>query len=248
MVYYLGRDVDVYITTEATGTDNNAIGMTSATMEEISTVDDDSTAGLIFATSLASQTTVSGGRVSDLTGCDLSSTASDEDIGPFFGHIATQKIPSGRKETIVTITRKKSDPIWDIIYNGPTLAADFEGSDATLAARMGARFGLASGATTTTGDVGAGSTWPTQVIEDDNDLIVYGYRVHVRLRKGDNDATYGQVFTVCNAAITGHSVSVNPDGTAEETMEFSSSVMPLQETNLAGTAPFNVTQTAAGKF
>ena len=113
MVYYLGRDVDVYITTEATGADNNAIGMTSATMEEISTVDDDATAGLMFATSMQSQTTVSGGRVSDLTGCDLSTTASDEDIGPFFGHITTQKIASGRKETTVSLTRKKKDSQWD---------------------------------------------------------------------------------------------------------------------------------------
>ncbi len=247
MVYYLGRDVDVFITTEATGADNNAIGMTSATMEEVSVVDDDSTAALLFAPSLANQASVSGGRVSDLTGCDLSTTASDEDIGPFFGHIATQKVPSGRKETSVSITRKKSDPIWEVIFNGPCLTADFEGADATLAARMGARFGLASGSTDTNGDIGEGSTWPTQVVSD-NSKIVYGYRVHVRLRKGDDAATYGQVFTVRNAAITGHSVSVNPDGTAEETMEFTSSVAPVQETNLAGTAPFNITQTAAGMF
>ena len=246
MVYYLGRDVDVYITTEATGADNNAIGMTDATMEQVSVIDDDAAAATMFAPSLASQATVSGGRVSDLTGCDLSITASDEDIGPFFGHIATQKVPSGRKETTVSLTRKKSDPVWEVIFNGPCLAADFEGSDSTLAARMGARFGLASGSTDSAGDVGAGSTFPTQVVSD-NSKIVYGYRVHVRLRTGDS-ATYGQVFTVSNAAITGHSVSINPDGTAEETMEFTSSVAPVQETNLAGTAPFNITQTAAGMF
>ena len=248
MVYYLGRDVDVYITTEATGADNNAIGMTDATMEQVSVIDDDAAAATMFAPSLASQATVSGGRVSDLTGCDLSITASDEDIGPFFGHIATQKVPSGRKETTVSLTRKKSDPIWEVIFNGPCLTADFEGSDATLAARMGARFGMASGSTDSTGDIGAGSTFPTQVVEGDDGNIVYGYRVHVRLRTGDNDATYGQVFTVRNAAITGHSVSINPDGTAEETMEFTSSVAPVQETNLAGTAPFNIEQTAAGMF
>tara|TARA_Y100000593_G_scaffold10195_1_gene18443 strand:- start:7066 stop:7809 length:744 start_codon:yes stop_codon:yes gene_type:complete len=247
MVYYLGRDVDVYITTEATGADNNAIGMTDAAMEQVSVVDDDHTAALLFAPSIVNQAAVSGGRVSDLTGCDLSITASDEDIGPFFGHIATQKVPSGRKETTVSLTRKKSDPIWEVIFNGPCLTADFEGSDATLAARMGARFGLASGSTDSSGDIGAGSTFPTQVVSD-NSKIVYGYRVHVRLRTGDNDATYGQVFTVRNAAITGHSVSINPDGTAEETMEFTSSVAPVQETNLAGTAPFNIEQTAAGMF
>ena len=44
MVYYLGRDVDVFITTEATGADNNAIGMTDATMEQVSIIDDDAAA------------------------------------------------------------------------------------------------------------------------------------------------------------------------------------------------------------
>ena len=47
-----------------------------------------------------------------------------------------------------------------------------------------------------------------------------GYRVHVQM-KGDLET-----FTLPNAMITGHTVSLNVDGTADETMEFASNVTP----------------------
>ena len=182
-------------------------------------------------------------RVSDLTGCDLSTTASDEDIGPFFGHISTQKIASGRKETSVSLTRKKKDSQWDLIFNGPSKDADFEGST-NEALRMGARFGLGSGSAAGAGVIGMGTSFPSDI--KDTAGICYGYRVHVRLRDGDGTIR-GQIYTVPNCVITGHSVSVNPDGTSEETMEFTSSVMPIQNVD-ATAAQFDVAQTVAGMF
>ena len=245
MAYYLGRDVDVYLTTESLITNECAIG-TDADMNLVEILSDSAATGATigFAPSMVSNASVSGGRVTDLIGCDLSITASDEDIGPFFGHINTQKIASGRKETTVSLTKKKSDPVWDTIFNGPCKTADFEGTSAE-AARMGARFGLGSGSASAAGKIGEGLDVPYKIL--DTAGVCYGYRVHVRLRDGDNASQYSQVFTVCNAAITGHSVTVNADGTTEETMEFTSTVMPQQNTSQTK-GEFFKTQTPVGQF
>ena len=245
MAYYLGRDCDVYFTTEGTSTADMAIGVNASNQAY---VDSDAaiTAGNTFALSMASAASVSGGRVSDLIGVDLSLTASDEDVGPFFGHINTQKVTSGRKDTTITVTRKKKDNVWDIIFNGPSLPADFEGST-NEAGRMGARFGLADGATTSASDIGMGLDFPAYVCSGTAGTHpVYGYRVHMRLRNGDG-TNYGEVITLTNCAITGHSVSVNADGTTEETMELSTSVMPAMAYSTTA-ATFNVTPTALGMF
>tara|TARA_R110002073_G_scaffold242542_7_gene404592 strand:- start:533 stop:1270 length:738 start_codon:yes stop_codon:yes gene_type:complete len=245
MAYYLGRDCDVYFTTEGTSTADMAIGVNASNQAY---VDSDAaiTAGNTFALSMASAASVSGGRVSDLIGVDLSLTASDEDVGPFFGHINTQKVTSGRKDTTITVTRKKKDNVWDIIFNGPSLPADFEGST-NEAGRMGARFGLADGATTSASDIGMGLDFPAYVCSGTAGTHpVYGYRVHMRLRNGDG-TNYGEVITLTNCAITGHSVSVNADGTTEETMELTTSVMPAMAYSTTA-ATFNTTETALGMF
>ena len=245
MAYYLGRDCDVYFTTEGNSAADMAIGINGSNQ---AFVDSDTTisGGIPFALSMADVAAVSGGRVSDLIGVDLSLTASDEDVGPFFGHINTQKVTSGRKDTTITVTRKKKDNVWDIIFNGPSLPADFEGST-NEAGRMGARFGLADGATTSASDIGMGLDFPAYVCSGTAGTHpVYGYRVHMRLRNGDG-TNYGEVITLTNCAITGHSVSVNADGTTEETMELTTSVMPAMAYSTTA-ATFNTTETALGMF
>ena len=245
MAYYLGRDCDVYFTTEGTSTADMAIGVNASNQAFVDS-DTNITAANAFALSMASAASVSGGRVSDLIGVDLSLTASDEDVGPFFGHINTQKVTSGRKDTTITVTRKKKDNVWDIIFNGPSLPADFEGST-NEAGRMGARFGLADGATTSASDIGMGLDFPAYVCSGTAGTHpVYGYRVHMRLRNGDG-TNYGEVITLTNCAITGHSVSVNADGTTEETMELTTSVMPAMAYSTTA-ATFNTTETALGMF
>lgn len=245
MAYYLGRDCDVYFTTEGTSDADMAIGVNASNQAFVDS-DTNITAANAFALSMADEAAVSGGRVSDLIGVDLSLTASDEDVGPFFGHINTQKVTSGRKDTTITVTRKKKDNVWDIIFNGPSLPADFEGST-NEAGRMGARFGLADGATTSASDIGMGLDFPAYICSGTAGTHpVYGYRVHMRLRNGDG-TNYGEVITLTNCAITGHSVSVNADGTTEETMELSTSVMPAMAYSTAANT-FNTAPTALGMF
>jgi hypothetical protein len=65
-----------------------------------------------------------------------------------------------------------------------------------------------------------------------------GYRVHVQM-KGDLET-----FTLPNAMITGHTVSLNVDGTADETMEFASNVTP----KIGKNASDNTTATPTGSL
>jgi hypothetical protein len=92
-----------------------------------------------------------------------------------------------KKETTVSLTRKKSDIGWDGIFNN------------------GGRQGC------------SGSSEISSLQEP---TVNTGYRVHVVL-SGTTD-----VFSVRGCCVQAHSVSVNADGTSEETMEFMTYVTP----------------------
>ena len=106
MTYFLGRDMNAYITTESTlglhfsGTTASTVGTGAAGYTT-------------FAEALASGIVTAGTHdlfgnlVVDLTGCDLSIGAVDEDV-TYFGLRAVQKVEA-KKETTVTLTRKKID-------------------------------------------------------------------------------------------------------------------------------------------
>jgi hypothetical protein len=93
-----------------------------------------------------------------------------------------------KKETTVSLTRKKGDAVWDVIFND------------------GARWGISD----TSFDQGLA----------DPGIGTFGYRLHIQLKSGT------EIFTVRNACITGHSTTLNADGTSEETMEFMSYMDP----------------------
>jgi len=233
MAYFLGRDVDVYITTESK-IGNDAIGVSGTKGRKLADAQTGSANELLgvymFATSLSGGTSVSGGRVKDLTGVDLSIGVSDEDIGPYFGQVATQKAEL-RKEHTVSLTRKKSSILWDVMFNGPCLSTNYDLDNATAAdaAYLGPRWGLVNVSGTATDDlraIGNGNFNPkyspgvsgTATDTPAGPVSLYGYRVHVRLKNGK------EVYTVRNCTITGHTVTVNVDGTQEETMELMTTV------------------------
>jgi len=120
MAYFLGRDVDVYITTETT----NGVYVNSSTsaiaMSSSAAAGENQFAGI-----LASGTGM--GRTADITGVDLSIGAVDEDI-TYFGLRSVTKAEI-KKETTVTLTRKQSNNLFDAIYNG---AARWGGSGTSL--------------------------------------------------------------------------------------------------------------------
>ncbi len=190
MAYYLGRDVKVYIANEsATG----ARTMIDDEMNVTSTIAGDDIGE--FATNLADPM-ASHGQVTDLTGVDLGIGATDEDIS-FIG-LRTVLKAEIKKETTLSLTRKKLDAVWDIIFNG----------DGTNTLRWGHDGAVTAGSTT---NVFTGLEKPT---------TAYGYRLHIQLNTG------GEIFCIRNCQITAHTTSISVDGVQEETMEFISMVDP----------------------
>ena len=253
MAYFLGRDVEVFLTTESDGDASTwmmlgttAEGVTAMTVTGAAKTNAQAAAanGIVMAACLSSAAAVSGGRVADVTGIDLSISSTDEEEGPYFGQRTTHKIEI-RKEQSVTLTRKKNDQSWDFMYNGPCGAAHYSGS-AVDAAAMGPRWGCVSGAVSGAYLIGDGnynprfeSTTGGQPVSGGDGatgVSLFGYRLHVRLKNSID----GEVYTVRNAMITGHTVSLNADGTMEETMEFMSNVPPIF---VSGANTFNLTLT-----
>ncbi len=195
MTYFLGRDLNVYIGTESalglawSGTTASTLATSPANYR-------------VFAMPLASGVKTSaanyafGNLCVDLTGCDLSIGAVDEDV-TYFGLRSVAKVES-KKETTVTLTRKKINMDWDLTFNN------------------GYRWGL------------SGSDDPWDGLEEPT--TTHGYRLFLELKNG------AEVFTVPNACIQSHSVTLNADGTADETLEFMSYVTPLLATTATVTA------------
>ena len=181
MAYYLGRDVKVYIATEKDGA---GLHVHDTTLKAQAA----STGGTKFASDRSTAMNASG-QVTDLTGVDLGIGATDEDIS-YFGQRTVLKAEI-KKETTVSLTRKKSDDTWDALFNGARSGLDSTG--------LLIRDSL-SGAP---------------------DDVNYGYRLHVKMKNGT------EIFVLRNCCVTGHTLSLNVDGTTEETMEFMSYVDPL---------------------
>ena len=208
MAYFLGRDVVVAITTEDAdyGVDVTSAGVKGTYAAATGTTD------LNFAGPLAQQnagtdsvfstqdvTNDYSNEIGDLTGCDLGIGVTDEDI-TYLGQRSVLKAEI-KKETTVTLTRKKSNICWDTIFNDS------------------GRWGVTD------------TTFYTGL--EDPAVSTFGYRVYIKLK---NTA---EVFMVRNACIQGHSLTLNSDGTTEETLELMSYVDPL----IAATDSVAVTST-----
>jgi hypothetical protein len=69
----------------------------------------------------------------------------------------------------------------------------------------------------------------------------YGYRVFVQLKDSK------EVFVVRNASLQGHSITLNTDGTQEETLEFRSNVQPLMFASGGASQIHNANSDAGGR-
>ena len=137
MAYFLGRDVLVGITTEvagfgvdvdnagakdcfATGTGPSAGTDTvfAGPMTRDNIVDTPFTGVSVDTTMLGTQvgsTTNFTNEVTDLTACDLTIGTVDEDVS-YIGQKSTLKAEI-KKETSISLTRKKTSNCWDVIFN-----------------------------------------------------------------------------------------------------------------------------------
>ena len=202
MAYYLGRDVKVWILSEDA---EQGVTVASNAVQVIS-----SDAGL-FAGRLLASAAADGSAVSDLTGVDLSLGATDEDIS-YMGQKSVLKAEI-KKETTVSLTRKKFNNCWDVVFNGPIAASGCSEGDAER--QVGGRWGVHNDL------MSAGLRAPKDHLDGTGSAISYGYRVIIQLK---NDV---QAIAIPNCCIVSHGTTLSADGVTEETIEFMSSVNPI---------------------
>ena len=206
MAYFLGRDVKVWITTEDADTGIKSDGTACDAVDSAPGTD-------FFANERAAASTADTYALTDITGVDLGIGVTDEDV-TYIGQRSVLKAEI-KKETTVSLTRKKSSREWDIIFNGPTKTG--ESSSSPIDLKHGARWGCMSS------KVSDGASAPKDHRDNSptSGEYTFGYRVYIQLKDGT------ETIGVPMCQVTGHTVSINGDGTTEETMEFSSNVTPI---------------------
>tara|TARA_Y100001937_G_scaffold127308_1_gene199150 strand:- start:121 stop:786 length:666 start_codon:yes stop_codon:yes gene_type:complete len=205
MAYFLGRDVKVAITTEAS---NTAIGFASSAIQPADSdntptgmhdrdvnTSDDANGARIFDTTYQTDGTSNShthetNPMGNVTGVEISLGAIDEDIA-YMGKRTALKAEI-KKETTVTITAKKMSNFYSLLFNE-------------------ARYGVTDGAASSGTFAGNALKEPT---------VNFGFRLHIAL-----DDTV-EVITVKNAQMSEYSTTLNADGVTEETMTFISHVTP----------------------
>ena len=222
MVYFLGRECVVAITTEnakagleVTGTatrtailrdflgsDTGAISDNTAYDVDIhfcgARQDSGASDFTVFGTYDQGSGVNTKNEIVNLTGVDLSLGAMDEDLS-FIGQRATMRVEV-KKENSITLTRKKTNDVWDVIYND-------------------ARFGV------TTGTEHAATDYETGLSAPDN--TDYGYRVYIKFKDYVDADEQGGYLVLPNCCITEHSVTLGADATTEESMTFQSYLDPI---------------------
>jgi hypothetical protein len=180
VVFFLGKDVTIALATEH---QTNGVGVTPA---------GGSSAQIEIAASPTNPVaaTLGGGigtNIVQITAADVSIGAQDEDIS-YFGMRSVTKAEI-KKETTVSLTRKKENEYWDVIFNE-------------------ARYGV------------SGSVAYDGLSEP---KATCGYRVFITI-----NATSGtdEVITIPGCYVTGHSSTINTDGTMDETLDLMSYITP----------------------
>ncbi len=222
MAYFTGKDVDVWVTTE------HDFDYLEVTDNELKVNYAGSAAGVtksadaIFSGALT-MAGMAANRMTDVSGCDVSIGAVDEDIS-FFGLRNVGKIEV-KKDTSVSITRKKSDNKNMVAFQGTTNA-----THSYSAGAHSARWGLIEDSDGTSGMRVADGTVDPKSAQDDGATpeLCYGYRVFVEL-KAETTASAGDgvVLIIPNCTMMEYSSTVSNDAANEETFTFSSMVKPI---------------------
>ena len=226
MVYFTGKDVDVWITTEhitdCVAVTDSSYGASYVPNQLV--VSDQGVSTLANARKAKASSIVLSGalgnagspdnRITDITGCDLSVGASDEDLN-FFGLRNVGKIEI-KKDTSLTITRKKSDNKNMLIFQGHTKSAH-----SPTEGLHGARWGLVG---PTTMKIADGSVDPKSTLDDTSNRC-YGYRVFLELKGTSDDS--GTVLIIPNCTLMDYSGTISNDAANEESFTLTSMVKPI---------------------
>ena len=219
MTYFLGKDVDLYITTESKygalsgNTGTLTVGQMGGNITDTiipgSNVGGDTTGAFVIP--VRASGAIAKTVITDVTGIDFSPANMNEDLS-FFGR-NTNLSAEIKKEFVVTVTRKVTNSCFDQLYNS-------------------ARDGVYN----TGGPDASGGTWKIHDGLTTSDNQNFGYRLYLTFK----DSTSGtiptnEVMAICNACITSHTRTVSPDSAQEETIEFYSYVQPIMVSGAAET-------------
>ena len=230
MAYFTGRDVKIWVTTEhlvdgVKMTENDGKKLLDVSIG-VNAVDEPTAANKLehILPSLGNAG-MNNWAMSDITGVDVSIGAQDEDIS-FMGLRNVGKIEV-KKDTSVSITRKKSDAGFTLLFQGKTNP----NSSPTTSGYHSARYGLISNAAgngmmiadgtvdpkSTKGDIGGSSSNQT-----------FGYRVFVEL-KPDSTGTAGdgEVLVIPNCHFMEYGHTLSNETANEESFTLTSQVKPF---------------------
>ena len=214
MVYFLGSDAEVAITTEASGTcvkvSKDSDGEYTLAAEAAATP----TGGYGINDLRATNAQFPADSLVDITGIDVSIGALDEDVD-YLGHRTPLKAEV-HKQTTVTLTFKRKNVVFDVLYTGDHSTTQNTGRWGVNSSTTKMRYGLE---------------------EPETD---FGYRLYIKLFASHNDTNTIEHLMIRNAQMNNNTVTLNADGTQEQSIEFTYSVSPIAQ----GTV--NVTPTTAG--
>ena len=205
MAYYLGSDVDLFMTTEhigfsvENGANVSAAASGTSTAAGIGTASSNGSTIPDRATGLATAS-----RINDVIGIDFTPGTRQEEIS-YMGK-NTNLQAEIKKEFIVTLTRKVSDNTFDILFNTPARDGVYDSN--------GAADGSAGNATLHDG---------LRTSKNRN----FGYRLHIELGNDALGSGNAEVITLRNCCITAHTKTLDANNAQEETIEFYSYVQPV---------------------
>ena len=196
MAYFLGSDVEVVITTES-ATHNVTLTETTNryTLSAANAAVPSTGLGINRLEHLNQQ--FPDDALVDITGVDIGIGAMDEDID-YLGHNTPLKAEI-RKNTTLTLTFKRKNVVFDVLYSG-----DDQGNSG--------RYGVPGAA------LGTGLAEPT---------VDMGYRLVLKLKDSK------EFFVLRNCQMTANNITLSPDGTQEQSVEFTSMVAPLIRASVA---------------
>tara|TARA_R100001460_G_scaffold6255_6_gene16515 strand:- start:2417 stop:3088 length:672 start_codon:yes stop_codon:yes gene_type:complete len=204
MVYYLGSDVNVHMTTEH-GTYTVSGGASNVTATgDLTNTNGIGNNGADFSSVIPKRGTglTAASKLTDVIGVDFTPGTRQEEIS-YMGK-NTNLQAEIKKELILTITRKVSENFFDALFNTPARDGVFDSASAD-----------GTGGTKTLHD-------GLRTSKNQN----FGYRLHLELKSSTTNGE-GEVITLRNCCITAHTRTLDANNAQEETIEFYSYVQPV---------------------
>jgi len=228
MAYFTGRDVKIWVTTEHL---TDGVKMTESGGKKLLDVrvNVNAVTDPIAAQTLECIVPSLGNAgmniwsMSDITGVDVSIGAQDEDIS-FMGLRNVGKIEV-KKDTSVSITRKKSDAGFTLLFQGKTLTT----SSPTAGGNHSARYGLIANTAADAMLIADGTVDPKSAKGDmSGNNQSFGYRVFVELKAATSTTSNdGEVLVIPNCHFMEYGHTVSNESANEESFTLQSQVKPF---------------------